>query len=84
MVRQDSDFKVVFLYEMESRKRWPEKSAGRAWATWVEALIFLDLFCLGLDEMVIPPKAGRKVTQYPDNKQGLERKSGCFSRIGLR
>jgi hypothetical protein len=28
---------------MESRKRWPEKSAGRAWAKWVEALIFLDL-----------------------------------------
>ena len=50
----------------------------------VEALIFLDLFCLGLDEMVIPPKAGRKVTQYPDNKQGLERKSDCFSRIGFR
>ncbi|TAM93983.1 MAG: hypothetical protein EPN39_18760 [Chitinophagaceae bacterium] len=28
--RQDSDFKVILLYEMKSRKRWPEKSARRA------------------------------------------------------
>jgi hypothetical protein len=48
-----------------------------------EAGIFLDLFCLGSDEMVIPPKAGRKVTQDSNNKQEHKKKKDCCSRSRL-
>jgi hypothetical protein len=59
MVRQDFYFKIMPPFETESKKRlptgqagWPEKSARRGRLLRVEALIFLDLFCLGSDEMV--------------------------------
>jgi hypothetical protein len=52
MVMQDFYFKIMPPFETESKKRWPEKSARRGRLLRVEALIFLDLFCLGSDEMV--------------------------------
>ncbi len=73
-VKHDLDFELRSFYETRSRERWlsPEarraaralfsSQAERSRSLPAEAGIFLDLFCLGLDEMVVPPKAERKVT----------------------
>jgi hypothetical protein len=37
MAKQGLDFELISFYETRSRKRWPEKSAGRAQVMRVEA-----------------------------------------------